>query len=52
MTSRNSFWASSKENHKRRIWVWIVAFLGQVASYVGVLTVYLSRIRMWHEEGA
>lgn len=52
MTSRNSFWASSKENHKRRVWVWIIAFLLQVASYVGVLTVYLSRIRMWNEEGA
>ncbi len=52
MTSRNSFWASCKENHRRRIWVWIVACLMQAVSYVGVLTVYLSRIRMWNAEGS
>lgn len=51
MTSRNSFWVSSVENHKRRIWVWIIAVLVQITSYVGVLTVYLSRIKMWNEEG-
>lgn len=51
MTSRNSFWANSKENHKRRIWVWVIAALMQIASYVGVLTVYLSRIRKWNAEG-
>lgn len=27
MTSRNSFWASLKENNKRRIWIWIVSGL-------------------------
>ncbi len=52
MTSRNSFWASSMENHKRRIWVWILAALAQITAYVGVLTVYLSRIRMWNADGA
>lgn len=52
MTSRNSFWASSKENHRRRIWVWIVSIMVQLMSYVGVLTVYLSRIRLWNSEGA
>lgn len=52
MTSRNSFWASSRENYKRRIWVWIVAVLAQAVSYVGVLTLYLSRVRMWNEEGS
>ncbi len=51
MTSRNSFWASSIENHKRRIWVWIIAVLVHIASYVGVLTVYMSRIRLWNAEG-
>ena len=51
MTSKNSFWASCIENHRRRVWVWIVAVLFQAVSYVGVLTVYLSRIRMWNEEG-
>lgn len=51
MTSRNSFWASSKENHKRRIWVWIVAALVQMMAYVGVLSIYLSRIRTWNVDG-
>lgn len=50
MTSRKSFWASSRENHKRRIWVWIVAVLAQLMAYVGVLTVYLSRINRWNRE--
>lgn len=52
MTSKKSFWASSKENHKRRIWVWIVAVLSQLMAYVGVLTVYLSRINNWNREGS
>lgn len=51
MTSKNSFWASSKENHKRRVWVWIITILAQLMMYVGVLTVYLSRIRQWNAEG-
>ncbi len=51
MTSKNSFWDSSKENHKRRIWVWIVTVMVQLMMYVGVLTVYLSRIRRWNAEG-
>lgn len=51
MTSKNLFWASSLENQKRRVWVWIVAFLMQLLSYVGVLTVYLSRIKYWYGEG-
>ena len=52
MISRNSFWASCLENHKRRIWVWIVACMTQLLLYVGVLTVYLSRIRFWYAEGS
>lgn len=52
MTLRNSFWVNSKENHKRRIWVWIVVVLIQLMAYVGILTVYLSRIRMWNSEGS
>ena len=52
MTSRNSFWVSSVENHRRRVWVWIITALVQVTAYVGILTVYLSRIRKWYEEGA
>ncbi len=52
MTSRNSFWANSKENHRRRIWVWIVSIMVQLMSYVGMLTVYLSRIRLSYSDGA
>lgn len=51
MTSRNSFWARSVENHKRRIWVWIVAFLIQLVAYVGLVTIYISRIRYYEAEG-
>lgn len=51
MISRNSFWASCLENHKRRIWVWIVTVMMQLLVYVGVLTVYLSRIRYYNAEG-
>ena len=51
MTSKNSFWANCKENHKRRIWVWIVSVLGQLALYVGILMIYLSRIRQWYAQG-
>ena len=52
MTSKKSFWASCKENHKRRIWVWIVAVLAQLMAYVGGLTVYLSRIGSRNSQGA
>lgn len=52
MTSKNSFWASSKENHKRRIWVWIVAVLSQILLYGAMSTIYLSRIRNQYEMGA
>lgn len=51
MTSKNSFWASCKENHKRRIWVWSISAVMQLMAYVGLLVVYLSRIRRWYERG-
>ena len=51
MTSKNSFWASCKENHKRRIWVWSISAVMQLMAYVGFLVVYLSRIKMWYEDG-
>ncbi len=51
MTSKNSFWASSRENHKRRIWVWIVAVLSQLLVYGGMTTIYLSRIRGVYADG-
>lgn len=51
MTSKNSFWASCRENHKRRIWVWVVAVLSQLLVYGGMTMVYLSRIRSFQEDG-
>lgn len=51
MTSKNSFWANCRENHKRRIWVWIVAVLSQLLVYGGMTMVYLSRIRSFYEGG-
>lgn len=52
MTSKNLFWVRSKENNKRRIWVWIVSILLQLVSYPAVMTMYLSRIQFWNKEGA
>ncbi|MCM1039730.1 MAG: DUF6449 domain-containing protein [Ruminococcus sp.] len=51
MTSKNSFLASSKENSRRRIVVWIISILVQLAIYPGIMTVYLSRINFWNKEG-
>lgn len=51
MTSKNSFWASCRENHKRRIWVWIVAVLLQLLGYGGMAMIYLSRIKGFYAEG-
>lgn len=51
MTSKSSFLANSKENNKRRIWVWVVSFLGQLMLYPGILTVYISRIDFWNADG-
>lgn len=52
MTSKNSFWASSRENHKRRIWVWIVAVMSQLLVYSSMTMIYLSRIKNQYEMGA
>lgn len=52
MTSRNSFWASSRENHKRRVWVWIVAVLSQLLAYGGITMIYLSRIKGFYAAGS
>lgn len=51
MTSKNSFWANCKENHKRRIWVWIVSVLGQLTVYPAFVMVYLSRVKTWNAQG-
>lgn len=51
MTSKNLFWVRSRENNKRRIWVWIVSILLQLVSYPAVMTMYLSRIQFWNKEG-
>ena len=52
MTSKNSFLASSKENNRRRILVWIASILVQIALYPGIMIVYLSRINYWNADGA
>ena len=49
MTSKNSFLASSKENQKRRIWVWAASILMQCILYPGIMIVYLSRIKSWRD---
>lgn len=51
MTSKSLFLVRSKENHKRRIWVWIVSMLIQLAFYPGIMTVYLARIRNYNAVG-
>lgn len=51
MTSKSSFLTNSKENHKRRIWVWVVSILGQLVLYPGILTGYLSRIDFRNADG-
>lgn len=51
MTSKNSFLASCRENHKRRVWVWIVAVLSQLLVYGGMMMIYLSRIKGTYAEG-
>ncbi|MCM1264304.1 MAG: hypothetical protein NC313_16460, partial [Butyrivibrio sp.] len=52
MTSKSSFLVNARENHKRRIWVWIVSMLTELALYPGIMTVYLTRIRTRYESGA
>lgn len=52
MTSKSSFLTSSIENHRRRILVWIVSILAQIALYPGIMTIYLSRINFWNADGA
>lgn len=51
MTSKNSFLASCRENHKRRIWVWIVAVLSQLLLYGGMMMIYLSRVKGYQANG-
>lgn len=51
MTSKSLFLVRSKENHKRRIWVWIVSMLIQLALYPGIMIVYLARIRNYNAVG-
>lgn len=51
MTSKNSFWDSMKENNRRRVWVWVVAILCQFSVYVGILMIYLSRVRQYNSKG-
>ena len=43
MTSRNSFWASLKENNKRRIWLWLLSLLGFVVAFPTATAFTISR---------
>ncbi len=52
MTSKNSFLANCRENHKRRVWVWIVTVLSQLLAYGGMMMIYLSRIRSYQAQGS
>lgn len=45
MTSKNSFWASIKENNKRRIWLWLLSALGYVIVFPTMAAMSLSRTR-------
>ncbi len=51
MTSKNSFSVSIRENQKRRIWAWAVSILVQIATYPGIMIIYLSRINARFNEG-
>ncbi|MDE5597525.1 MAG: hypothetical protein K2J04_06795, partial [Lachnospiraceae bacterium] len=51
MTSKNSFLVSIRENQKRRIWAWAVSILIQIATYPGIMIIYLSRINARFNEG-
>lgn len=43
MTSRNSFWASIRENNKRRIWLWLLSALGFVIAMPTAVALTISR---------
>ncbi|MGN0377187.1 MAG: DUF6449 domain-containing protein [Suilimivivens sp.] len=45
MTSKNSFWASIKENNKRRIWLWLVAALTYVIAFPTVIAIRISQVK-------
>lgn len=52
MTSKSSSLVRYMENNKRRIWVWVVSLLAQLSMYLGVLAMYMSRIKFWHKDDA
>lgn len=43
MTSKNSFWASIRENNKRRIWLWLVSALVFVIAFPTAVAMDISR---------
>ncbi len=43
MTSRNSFWASIRENNKRRIWLWLLSALGFIVAMPTAVALTISR---------
>lgn len=49
MTLKNSFWASIKENNKRRIWLWLLSALSFVIVFPTMTAMALSRARTSEE---
>lgn len=45
MTSKNSFWASLRENNKRRIWLWILSALAYVVAFPTIIAMILSKVQ-------
>ena len=43
MTSKNSFWASIKENNKRRIWLWLLSLLTYIIAFPTAVAMDISR---------
>lgn len=49
MTLKNSFWASIKEDNKRRIWLWLLSALSYVVFFPTIIAMVLSRVRTREE---
>ncbi len=49
MTLKNSFWASMKEDNKRRIWLWLLSALSYDIFFPTIVAMMLSRIRTREE---
>lgn len=45
MTSKKSFWASIRENNKRRIWLWLLSALSYLIIFPTVTAMTISRVK-------